>query len=58
VTEKAKMPKFGARLLGGLREAVAWKRGDLALEIVDVVPTRPTPVRKVRATRANFRKEV
>jgi putative transcriptional regulator len=29
---------FGEGLLEGLREAVAWKRGEVALEIMNIVP--------------------
>jgi putative transcriptional regulator len=35
---KSKEPSFGEGLLEGLREAVAWKRGDVALEIMNIVP--------------------
>ena len=41
-------PSFGDALLEGLREAAAWKRGELALETVDVNPMPPERVRAIR----------
>jgi hypothetical protein len=40
---KRKEPRFGEGSLEGLREAVAWKRGEVALEIVNIasMPLRP-----------------
>jgi putative transcriptional regulator len=35
---KRKEPRFGEGLMEGLREAVAWKRGEVALEIMSIVP--------------------
>ena len=40
--------KFGDALLEGLNEAVAWKRGKLALETVNI---DPMPVERIRAIR-------
>ena len=37
-------PSFGEGLLEGLREAVAWKRGDVALEVVNIDPMPATQV--------------
>ena len=44
---KSKEPGFGEGLLEGLREAVAWKRGEVALEVVNIdsMPLRPAPNR-------------
>lgn len=36
-------PEFGAALEEGLREALAWKRGELALETVNVDPMPGDP---------------
>ena len=40
---KREEPSFGEGLLEGLREAVAWKRGEVVLEVVsiDAVPLSP-----------------
>jgi hypothetical protein len=35
---KGKEPGFGEGLVAGLREAVAWKRGEVALEVVNIDP--------------------
>ena len=35
---KSKEPSFGEGLVEGLREAVAWKRGEAALEVVNIDP--------------------
>ncbi len=40
---KSKEPSFGEGLLEGLREAVAWKRGKAALEVVNIDPSPPPP---------------
>ena len=42
---KRKEPSFGEGLLEGLREAVAWKRGEVALEAVNLLG-RLTPRRR------------
>ena len=39
---------FGSALLEGLREAVAWKRGELALETVNIDPMPADRVREIR----------
>jgi putative transcriptional regulator len=39
---------FGEALLEGLREAAAWKRGDLSLEVVNIDPMPPERVRAIR----------
>jgi putative transcriptional regulator len=46
--DKRKEPSFGEGLLEGLREAVAWKRGEVALEVVNIEPVQPARVRTVR----------
>ena len=45
---KCKEPGFGEGLLEGLREAVAWKRGEVALEVVNIDPMPPTRIRAIR----------
>jgi putative transcriptional regulator len=40
---KSKEPSFGEGLLEGLREAVAWKRGEAALEVVNIDPMPLSP---------------
>lgn len=40
---KSKEPSFGEGLVAGLREAVAWKRGVVALEVVNIDPSPPPP---------------
>jgi hypothetical protein len=40
---KGKEPSFGEGLLEGLREALAWKRGEVALEVVNIDPLPPPP---------------
>lgn len=44
----AKNPTFGEALLEGLEEARAWKRGELALETVNI---DPMPAERIRAIR-------
>ncbi len=39
---------FGDGLLEGLREAVAWKRGEIVLDVVEI---DPMPVERIRAIR-------
>ena len=41
-------PAFGDELLEGLREAAAWKRGELALETVETDPLPPERIRSIR----------
>ena len=48
MTKTETAPTFGEALLEGLREAVAWKRGDLALETVNANPMPPERVRAIR----------
>jgi putative transcriptional regulator len=45
---KGKGPNFGEGLVEGLREAVAWKRGEVALEVVDIDPMRPSSTETCR----------
>jgi putative transcriptional regulator len=54
---KAKEPNFGDALLEGLREAVAWKRGDLALEVVNIDPMPPMRIRAIRKRVARSARE-
>jgi putative transcriptional regulator len=53
VAKTDKAPAFGDALLEGLREAVAWKRGELALETVNV---DTMPAERVRAIRRKVAK--
>ena len=43
-----KRSKLGLALEEGLREALAWKRGEIALEVVNI---DPMPVERIRAIR-------
>jgi putative transcriptional regulator len=49
----AKEPTFGEALIEGLEEALAWKRGELALETVNI---DPMPVERIRAIRKSVAK--
>ena len=46
---------FGDALIEGLEEALAWKRGELALETVNI---DPMPVERIRAIRKRVAKSV
>lgn len=46
-------PEFGEGLLEGLREALAWKRGEIALEVVNI---DPMPADRIRAIRRKVAK--
>ncbi len=48
-----KRSKFGLGLEEGLREALAWKRGELALETLNI---DPMPVERIRAIRRKVAK--
>jgi len=48
MTKVEKAPSFGEALLEGLQEAVAWRRGELALETVEINPMPPARVRAIR----------
>ena len=48
MTKVEKAPSFGEALLESLQEAVAWKRGELALETVEINPMPPSRVRAIR----------
>jgi putative transcriptional regulator len=48
---------FGAALLEGLREAAAWKRGEIALEVVNVDPMPAERIRAIRRKVARSAKE-
>ena len=52
-----KDPSFGEGLLEGLREAVAWKRGDLGLEVVNIDPMPPARIRTIRKRVARSARE-
>ncbi|MCA3381557.1 MAG: helix-turn-helix domain-containing protein [Roseomonas sp.] len=54
---KSKEPNFGDALVEGLREAVAWKRGELALEAVNIDPMPPTRIRAIRKRVARSARE-
>jgi putative transcriptional regulator len=49
--------EFGRRLLEGMREVVAWKRGELALETVRIEPMPAEKVRAIRKKAARSTKE-
>ena len=47
--DKAELePDFGEGLLEGLREAVAWKKGEVALQTVNLDPMPPERIRAIR----------
>ncbi|MCX7381546.1 MAG: transcriptional regulator [Alphaproteobacteria bacterium] len=48
MTETAKEPRFGEALLEGLAEALAWKQGAAALEVVNIDPMPPARIRDIR----------
>lgn len=48
MTEAEDGTEFGEALVEGLRDAVAWKRGELELEVVDI---DPMPAERIRAIR-------
>lgn len=50
-------PSFGDGLLEGLREAAAWKRGDLALETVCIDPMPPARIQAIRRSVARSARE-
>jgi putative transcriptional regulator len=52
-----KDPSFGEGLLEGLREAAAWKRGELALEVVNIDPMPPARIRAIRKRVARSARE-
>lgn len=52
-----KEPTFGEALLEGLEEARAWKRGELALETVNIDPMPAARIRAIRKKVANSAKE-
>ena len=54
---KRKEPNFGEALVEGLREAVAWKRGEVALEVVNIDPLPPTRIRAIRKRVARSARE-
>lgn len=43
-----KADTFGSGLIEGLEEALAWKRGELALEVVNISPMPPAQVKAIR----------
>lgn len=48
---------FAEGLMEGLREAVAWKRGEKALETVNIDPMPPERVRQIRKAVARSTRE-
>ena len=54
---KSKEPNFGESLVEGLREAVAWKRGELALEVGSIDPMSLAPIRATRKRVARSARE-
>ena len=57
MAKKTDKGDFGEGLLEGLAEAVAWKRGELALEAVNVDPMPPARVKKIRIAVAKSTRE-
>ena len=53
----AKEPTFGEALLESLQEARAWKRGELALETVNIDPMPAERIRAIRKKVAKSAKE-
>jgi len=48
---------FGDELIEGLQEALAWKRGQLALEVVEIDPMSGAEVRAIRKKVARSAKD-
>jgi putative transcriptional regulator len=57
MADSDKDPSFGEGLLEGLREAAAWKRGELALEVVNIDPMPPARIRSIRKRVARSARE-
>jgi len=57
MADSDKDPAFSDGLLEGLREAVAWKRGELALEVVNIDPMPPARIRAIRKRVARSARE-
>ena len=49
--------KFGDALLEGLNEALAWKRGETALEVVNIEPMPAERIRSIRRKVAKSAKD-
>ena len=49
--------EFGSALVEGLQEALAWKRGEIALETVNIDPMPAERVRSIRRKVAKTAKE-
>ncbi|QND53798.1 transcriptional regulator [Phyllobacterium sp. 628] len=43
-----KKTEFGEGILQGLEEALAWKRGEIALETVNIDPMPPERIKEIR----------
>jgi putative transcriptional regulator len=50
------MTKFGDSLVEGLSEIAAWKRGEVALEVVNVEPLPPARIKAIRKKAAKSAK--
>lgn len=57
MTEAANGSDFGAALLEGLREARAWKRGEIALPVRNVRSMTPDRVKAIRKGAAKSSRE-
>ena len=57
MTDKTPEPNFGDALVEGLREAAAWKRGDMALETLRIDPMPPARIQAIRRTVARSARE-
>ena len=53
----SKTTEFGAALIEGLREAVAWKRGEIALPVRNVATLTPDRVKAIRKAVARSPRE-
>jgi putative transcriptional regulator len=55
MADQGKTVGFASGLMEGLREAVAWKRRELPLEVVDVDPIPAARIKVGRPTQASAR---
>lgn len=55
--DKSEDEDFGTALLESLREAAAWKRGELKLDVVEIDPLPPERIRTIRRKVAKSAKD-
>jgi putative transcriptional regulator len=53
----SKKSEFGDGLLEGLQEALAWKRGEVALETINIDPMPPERIKEIRKRYAKSTKD-